>query len=227
MRWALVIPSASSWGKFMSAAVIDERTAAPRVIPDGLIPSVPIVRLSVAAYHRMLDAGILQSGDPIELLAGWLVPISPKGPRHTTVLAILAKWLERSCGRCRLVRRQDPITTDDSEPEPDIAVVTGQLKDFARRHPASRKVELVIEVAQTSLMLDRGLKAELYAEAEIPQYWIVNLNEDVIEVHTRPNPKSHPPSYGERRVYGLGETIPVVLRETNLGALIVDDVLRF
>jgi Uma2 family endonuclease len=209
----------------MSAAVIDERSAAPRVIPDGQIPGVPIVRLSVADYHRMLDAGILQSGDPIELLAGWLVPKMTKGPRHGTVLRLIAKWLEASAGPGWIIRQQDPITTDDSEPEPDIAVVAGQDMDYLRRHPHPNEVALVIEVAHTSVSLDRGLKAEIYAHAGIEQYWVANLVDDVMEVYSQPNRGSQPPRYERRVDYHMSDSIPVMIRGRRIGELAVETVL--
>ncbi len=206
----------------MSIAV-DAPIAEPR-LPAG-IPDVPIWKMSVEQYHEMLESGILQSGDPIELLNGWLVPKMTKSPRHVTVSRILARHLELLLPDDWNVWRQDPITTDDSEPEPDLAIVQGIDSDFDQRHPGPEEVALVVEVSHSTLSIDRGLKLDLYARAGIAEYWVVNLVEDVIEVYSAPAANARPARYQQRADFVAGQMIPVTLDGQLLGQIAVDAIL--
>ncbi len=152
--------------------------------------------LTVEQYHRMIETGILTSGEPYELLDGYLVlkDRSKAGEDPMTVgsdqsagvelLGELASELKRVGSRVRL---QQPITIGpDSEPEPDAAIVGGTIRDYKDRHPGPTDVSCVFEVADSSLSRDRATKQRQYADAGIGQYVIVNLIEDVIEVYTSP-----------------------------------------
>jgi Uma2 family endonuclease len=118
------------------------------------------------------------------------------------------------------LRTQDPITTADSEPEPDIAVVRGGVRDHAERHPGPGEVALVAEVSDVTVRRDRK-KAALYARAGIPVYWIVNLRTRRIEEHTDPRDGA----YQVRVERGEGETIAVTLDGAPLGRFAVRDLL--
>jgi Uma2 family endonuclease len=136
-------------------------------------------------YDRLGRLGVLSEDEPIELLAGQLVVAEPKGTPHSTAVALVAQALARAFGDGWLVRIQDPIALDEeSEPEPDVAVVPGTARDYLRAHPA--RAALLVEVAETSLVFDRRYKGSLYARAGVSDYWIVNLADDVIEVRRRP-----------------------------------------
>ena len=125
--------------------------------------------------------------DRIELLDGLLVAREPQGGRHATVVGLVRVAIERAFGRAYHVREEKPLALDEqSEPEPDVVVVPGRLRDYLTAHP-SRPV-LVVEVADTSLALDRLRKGRLYARAGIADYWIVNLIDDVLEVYRDPGP---------------------------------------
>jgi Uma2 family endonuclease len=123
------------------------------------------------------------------------------------------------------VDSQEPFTTGDSEPEPDVMVVRGALRDYPDGHPRAEHVALVVEVADTSLRTDRGTKKRAYARAGIPVYWIVNLVDRCIEVYTDPTGPTEEPDYHQRREYSPNETIAVVFDGVEVGALPVAELL--
>jgi Uma2 family endonuclease len=174
----------------------------------------------------MAAAGILTEEDPVELLEGWLVPKMTKNPPHSSVARRLWRTLDRLLPAEYLALYQDPITTGDSAPEPDVCVVRGEEKAFEERHPAAAEVALIVEVADTSLRQDRGPKKRLYARAAIPVYWVVNLVDRRIEVHTDPTGPARTPDYRQRRDYVPGETVPIVIDAVELGSLAAAELLR-
>lgn len=138
-------------------------------------------------YDRLIAEGAFDHGEPVELLGGDLVVREPQGSYHFTTIALAARAIERVFGPGWTVRQQAPITLDDeSEPEPDLAVVRGEPIDFLEGHPA--RPALIVEVAETSLQIDRDLKGGLYARAGLPDYWIVNLQDRCLEVFRSPVP---------------------------------------
>jgi Uma2 family endonuclease len=185
----------------------------------------PIFRLSVKQYHAMIDAGVLSDDDPVELLEGMLVFKMPKKPQHRLALRKLYKALSPLLPADYFLQTQEPITLDDGEPEPDAAIIKGADEDFALRHPSPREVPVVIEVADTTLGRDRGIKLRSYASASIPVYWIVDLVGRAIEVYQVPQSASAPPGYAERKRFGENETIPVILLGTTIGEIEVKNVL--
>jgi Uma2 family endonuclease len=117
------------------------------------------------------------------------------------------------------VDTQEPITTHDSEPEPDVAVIRGARRDFADRHPGPEDVVLVVEVADDSLERDR-LEARLYADASIAVFWIVNLRTQTVEIYGRPSGAR----YEDRRDYTSG-AIPVVIDGSEVARVPVEALL--
>jgi Uma2 family endonuclease len=206
----------------MSVTAKPMPAAAPR---DPAVPDVPIYRLSVEQYHAMAEAGILTEDDPVELIEGWLVQKMTKHPPHTLATRRTRRALERLAPTGWIVDTQAPVTTADSEPEPDVAVFRGDDADYADRNPGPTDVALVVEVADTSLRTDQGNKKRLYARADIPIYWIVNLVERQIEVYTDPTGPAEKPDYSQRRDYGPADTIPLVLDSIEVGSLKVVDFL--
>jgi Uma2 family endonuclease len=207
----------------MSVTAEPTAAVAPR---DENLPDVPIYRLSIAQYHAMAEAGILTEDDPVELLEGWLVRKMTKHRPHTLATLLVRQALERllTAGGW-YVDSQEPITTEDSEPEPDVVVVRGSARDYLDRQPGPRDVPLIIEVADTSLETDRGAKQRLYARAGIAVYWIINLKERQIEVYTDPSGPTAEPGYASHRDYSAEETLPVVLDGVTVGALDVAALL--
>ena len=142
-------------------------------------------RWTRAEYARLIEAGIFQPGEPVELLGGELMVSEPQGSAHYTAIGLVEDALRAALGRGWLVRSQGPIAlTDDSEPEPDVAAIRGGRRDFRDEHPS--RPALVVEVAESSLALDREHKGSLYAHAGVADYWILNLVDRVLEVYREP-----------------------------------------
>ncbi|HZF40717.1 MAG TPA: Uma2 family endonuclease, partial [Blastocatellia bacterium] len=120
---------------------------------------------------------------------------------------------------------QEPITTEDSEPEPDVAVIRGAPRDYLERHPGPDDVALVIEVSDTTLRRDRGLKKRIYARAGIQVYWIINLLENQIEVYTEPAGEAEESDYQRRQDCFPDDEIPVVIEGREVGRLAARDIL--
>ena len=132
-----------------------------------------------------MDHGFLDEDDPIELLDGLLLVKEPQSSPHRTAVLLVAKALERAFGEGWFVQTQSPIGLDDrSEPEPDVCVVRGSLRDYVDAHPTHPA--LIVEVAQSGLRVARGRKATAYARGGIGDCWIVNLVDRVLEVHREP-----------------------------------------
>ncbi len=146
-------------------------------------------RITVDEYHRMIEAGTLGEDDHVELIAGAVVAMTPQGPAHALVIQNLNRLVAQGLAADLALRPQLPLTLpEDSEPEPDLAVV--RLEDARSREHHPRTALLVVEVAGDSLRFDRQTKAALYARAGIPEYWIVNLTETTVEVHRDPDPET-------------------------------------
>lgn len=133
-------------------------------------------------YERLIEIGVFRPGEPVELLGGQLIVSEPQGSAHYTAVLLVEEALRAALGPGWLVRTQGPIALDDlSEPEPDVAAVSGRARDYSRAHPV--RPALVVEVAETSLAHDREYKGSLYARARVDDYWILNLIDRVLEVH--------------------------------------------
>lgn len=201
------------------------RPVPPFVSKSAAVPIELIWRLSVDQYHEMVRAGILTDDDPVELLEGWLVTRMPKNPAHRVTTRLTQRALERIVPAGWYVDTQEPITTDDSEPEPDVVVVRGDTRQYLDRHPGPQDVALVVEVADTTLQRDRTLKKRIYAFAAIPVYWIVNLSENQFEVYTDPSGPAESPDYRGRRDYGPSDEVPVIIEGREVGRLAVQELL--
>jgi Uma2 family endonuclease len=161
-------------------------------------------RISVDEYHRMIEAGILDEDEKVQLIDGMLVATTPQGQPHAFVIMRLTRLLARALSDDFEVLPQLPLTLgEDSEPEPDLAVVRAQDGASTTRHPGTAL--LVVEVAGDSLPFDRRTKLALYARAGIPEYWIVNLREAVVEVFREPDVPAG--TYRATHVARRGETL--------------------
>jgi Uma2 family endonuclease len=155
-------------------------------------------------YGRLIDHGVLDEDDPIELLDGRLLLKEPQHSLHRTAVLLAARALERAFGDGWFIQVQSPIVLDDrSEPEPDVCVVRGSPRDYVEAHPTAPA--LVVEVAQAGLRRARGRKAAAYARARIGDYWIVNLVDRVVEVYREP---ARPGPVLRHWAYTAVETLP-------------------
>jgi Uma2 family endonuclease len=138
-------------------------------------------------YDRLIECGVFGDDERLELLDGLLVVREPQGSRHSAAVVAVHQVLTHAFGAGFHVRPQLPIALDDaSEPEPDAVVVRGDPWDYVSGHPSTPL--LLVEIAETSLAIDRRHKGSLYARAGITDYWIVNLPEAVLEVYREPAP---------------------------------------
>ena len=152
-------------------------------------------RFTLAQYERMVDAGVFGPEDKLELLDGELIDMAPQKSRHATAVTLVADALRPIFQADHTLRVQLPFCLDDrSEPEPDIAVVPGSPRDYRDAHPAN--AVLIVEVADTTLAYDRTRKLAAYARAGIPEYWILDLTGEKLEVFRQPQGEG----YVERRV---------------------------
>ncbi len=194
----------------------------PVPVAPGAEPR-PVWRLSVAQYHAMAETGILGEEDPVELLEGLLVRKMPKNPGHAIAVGLAQEALRMRLPPGWHVRAQDPVLLPEGEPEPDLAVVRGSLRDYVGRHP--RAGDLLVEVADSSLMVDRTVKLRQYAAARVPVYWIVNLPEHILEVYSGPTGEGWTAAYAHRALIPEEGSVPLVLDGNEVGTVPVAELL--
>jgi Uma2 family endonuclease len=142
---------------------------------------------NVSEYHQMTAAGILTEDDCVELIEGEIIKMSAISARHAACVDRLNKLLNRRAGKMAIVRVQSPIGLGEySEPQPDLALLKPRADFYAQAHPTPKDVLLVVEVIETSAVRDRSLKLPLYARAAIPEVWLVDLSQGLIEIYARP-----------------------------------------
>ncbi len=205
------------------ATVADKSSRAE--LSNAGLDDLMIWRLSVDQYHAMAMAGILTEDDPVELLEGLLVNKMTKNPPHSTATRLTAKALAGIIPPGWFVDTQEPITLIDSEPEPDIIVIQGDMRTYQDRHPGPQDVGIVVEVADATLRSDQTSKKRIYARAGVPVYWIVNLVEKHIEVYTNPAGGASNPNYQTHQDYGMEDDLPVIIDAQEIGRLAVRELL--
>jgi Uma2 family endonuclease len=182
----------------------------------------PVRRFTVDQYHRMIETGILAENDRVELLDGWILEKSPVGPPHATCVSLIVDALQQKLPSGWLIRAQSPITLAAGEPEPDVTVVQGSIRDYRDRHPSGPDIGLLVEVADSSLQFDRLQKRPQYAAAGIPEYWIVNLVDRCLEVYSEPITNG---DYQRRHVVDASGSVEVQLAGRSVGQIAVVDLL--
>lgn len=160
--------------------------------------------LSVEDYHRMVEAGILTADDKVELIKGEIIEMSPIGSKHAACVNRLNKLLIIASSDDKIVSVQNPVSLPPhSEPQPDIALLSARSDNYEDQHPLPEDVILLIEVSATTLEIDQQIKLPLYAEANIPVVWIVNLNANELIEYRQPYKKQ----YLEVKIFPLGSEI--------------------
>lgn len=143
--------------------------------------------LNVAEYRKMAEVGILHPEDRMELISGEIIKMSPIKSNHASHVMKINTFLNQIYKGKKIINVQNPLHLNhNSEPEPDLMVL--QLKDnfYQDHHPKPHDVQLLIEVADSSLAYDQSIKLPLYAEAGIPNFWIINLEAQCIEAYAQP-----------------------------------------
>ena len=197
-------------------AKVPAATPAPAIakIPNGTA-SPPHKRMfTVAEYYRMAEVGILQRDERVELIEGEIIVMPPIGPEHAWDVDYLHEVLVRYAVGRYYVRNQNPVRLgDDTEPEPDVALLRRRPEGYGAAHPTPADVLLVIEVADSSLEYDRNIKAHIYGRSGVPETWVRNLPEDCIERFTEPGADG----YARHTIHRRGETLkPVSMPDLEL-----------
>lgn len=164
-------------------------------------------RFTVDEYERIGQVGVFGEDDRVELLDGEIFRRTPIGPVHASIVDRLNRLLVQRLGDRAIVRVQNPVRLAPySEPQPDLALVSFRRDFYQSHHPAPEDVLLVVEVADSSLALDRGVKVPLYARARIPQVWLIDLVAQRVLVHRDPGDGAY---YGQVVSTGPGDTLQV------------------
>jgi Uma2 family endonuclease len=174
--------------------------------------SVQLRRWTRDEFHRLAALGVLGEDDRVQLVDGEIVEMAPPGPRHVAGVHLVAQVLRPIFADGFMVRIQSPVAAGAySEPEPDVAVVPGGPRDYLDDHPAT--AVLVVEVSDSTLGFDRQRKGPVYAAAGIPEYWILNLQDRVVEVYRDPGPDAggHP-AYRTSLRFGSNESLAPAAR---------------
>lgn len=189
---------------FMPTAIAT-RDAPRSVRPKPMVLPRRTYLFSVAQYERMIEQHILTKNDRVELIRGEIVPKMPIGDSHASATMRLNRLLHQLIGDQSLIAVQSPVILQDSEPEPDISVVRLRDDFYASAKPRPKDVLLVIEVADSTMADDQTIKGSLYAENGIPEYWIVNLVEDCLEVYRSPTSTK----YRKKQILHRGDFVEI------------------
>ena len=176
---------------------------------------------SVSEYYAMVPAGILRPDDRVELIRGQILNLRPISPRHAHRVTCLGHLLFPRVDLKAIVSVHNPIRLNNfSEPMPDLALLKWKWETYAARHPRPDEVLLVVEVADTTLDFDRHVKALLYAKEGIQEYWLVNLEEEGLEVYRQPGPDG----YAETMTLQRGEEVEILALPA-AGVFSVEEIL--
>jgi Uma2 family endonuclease len=189
--------------------VLERNYTRPRIVTDFPIPkngAPKPFRWTITEYYQMGELGFFD-GKRVQLIRGEIIEMAPMKSPHATSLQLAFALLVKIFKKGFAVRQQLPLSfSKTDEPEPDLAVVDGSVRDYANTHPKTAR--LVVEVSDSTLRFDRKNKAELYAENKIEEYWIVNVKDRCVEVYRRPvSDKSLGNAYTEIFVAREGESV--------------------
>jgi Uma2 family endonuclease len=182
-------------------------------------PDLELKRWTRAEYDKLVEGEFFTRDDRIELIDGLLIVAEPQSAYHYTAIGLVERALRRAFGEGWSIRTQGPIALDEvSEPEPDLAVVRGDLRDYAHAHPADPV--LVIEVTLSRQTLDRRYKSSLYARAGRPEYWILDLVGRMLEIRRNPAPSTAAPygwDYESVQIFGQSdEVVPLAAPDARI-----------
>lgn len=149
-------------------------------------------KFTVEQYHQMVEAGILSEDDRVELIRGEIIEMSPIGRRHAANVKRINALFMMRLGQSVTIGVQDPIQLDNnSEPQPDISILRRRGDFYLSGHPQPQDILLLIEVADTTIETDREVKILLYADANILEVWLVDIDAECVEVYRQPSPTGY------------------------------------
>jgi hypothetical protein len=174
--------------------------------------TISIAKWKLDDYHRIVEMGLLDER-PVELLHGEIVQMSPEGEPHAYYSRTAGEYLMRILGDRALVSPAKPITlANDSEPEPDIAIVERLGREYLSHHPYPENIFWVIEYSNSSLEKDSTVKYRIYAEAGISEYWLVNLQRRELIIYRDPRDSE----YGSKITLTEGEVTPLAFPDIQI-----------
>jgi len=144
--------------------------------------------ITTAEYHKMIEAGVFHEDDRLELIDGELFEMSPIGPRHVAAVNRLNRMLSLQLADFAIVSVQNPVELSEySEPQPDLTLLKWRDDFYAQSLPSPEDTLIAIEVSDTTVEKDRGLKIPSYARAGLAEAWLVDLYNDRVEIYSQPN----------------------------------------
>jgi Uma2 family endonuclease len=198
-------------------------TSPPTVAPSAHLLS-GLYRFTVGQYDQMVEDGTISEDDRVELIEGLLVRKMGKKRPHVQAGKKGLQALARVAPPGWHVAKEDPIVASDwSKPEPDLALVRGEVEDYSHRDVTAADIALVIEISAATLVDDRTAMARVYATSGIAYYWIVNLVDFQVEVYSDPDPAQG--QYGNRADYLPGQQVPVIVDGREVGTIAVAELL--
>lgn len=173
----------------------------------------------------MIRSGVLTEKDHVELLEGWIVPKMPHNPNHAATVDRASEVIRDKLPAGWRIRIQSAITTEASEPEPDLTVVLGPAERYSAHHPRSADIALVIEVSDSSLAYDRDVKGHVYAKANIPCYWIINLVDRHVEAYGDPSGPTADARYRQHQTFGGNERVGLTIAGRQVAEITARDLI--
>jgi Uma2 family endonuclease len=196
--------------------------AQPTVLPQAPFAPLPVHKLTVDEYERIIAAAALENPSGVELIDGNMVDKMGKNAEHGWTTKEVLKALDGRLPPGWTSRKEEPVRIPAyDEPEPDISIVRGSDADYRHRIPTSTDAALVVEISDSTLSQDRGKKLAAYGTAGIPVYWVVNLVDRQVEVYTGPGAGV----YRSCAVFKPGQAVPVVIDGQPCSPIAVDDIL--
>jgi Uma2 family endonuclease len=190
------------------------------VLPADFNPVPRPMPITVDLYHYMAEKGAFAPDERLELIDGEIFPMSPIGSFHARCVDFLTEFLVKSLDDIYMVRVQNPIISAfDTEPQPDLVIARRTADRYKSQHPTGKDTVIVIEVADTTASFDRNRKFPKYAQAGIPEAWLIDLKRDVVEIHSDPGTSG----YGDVQTFRRGER--AVSKRIDTIDLAVEDIL--
>lgn len=194
-------------GGVIMSAVIETPTQPQSVFGNFNNQSVKLRQITVEEYDLMIESGVFDENDRIELLNGVIIEKMPKGTKHATLNDIIATRLIGQFGEQVCVRNQNPFLLDKfSEPEPDIVLAKPPFERYFDNHPTPKEILLIMEIADSILDYDRNTKGAAYARAGIVQYILLNVQEKTLEDYREPDVDG----FQSKQTYRAGQTFNLV-----------------
>ena len=161
-------------------------------------------KFTVGQYHQMIESGILTDRDHVELIQGEIIEMSPVGRRHAACVDRLNELFVLKFFQKALIRVQSPILlSDNSEPQPDVSILQRREDFYSAGHPTPADIFALVEVSDSTIEFDRDVKVPMYAQEHIPEVWLVNLNDALVERYRQPTDNI----YQQLQIFNLGEAL--------------------